>query len=448
MALQIIAEKKYNKVLSKSKLLILILVLIGCQQFPVINVGGSLKIYEILGLFMLLYYGINAKCDVISRLLLGLFVVSPILSLVSFYICDDVSSFYHVYGETRDSFRFNIFIFPILQLLYMLMNYVVYYNLYYTKTLYYRFETIKKWIILGGTLIAVYSILSLFVGDIITLLPNFIQNKHVYGSFRASGFSQEPSSYVFYQGWIILMLYYSKHSFASIKWVALMVINVLALLLTFSSSIVAFIGVVFLMIMLFAEGKYRLLYLLLLIGVLFGCYIFISRYVDFEMLNYAFITKIEDFIFGKDDAGGSGGFRNYTASLGWILWRHNPFLGVGVGNSVYFMHEADKEIPIIPMGEQLHPGSFPQNAFACVFSEQGIIGGSILILLLAFIIRQVWKYREEKYGKLFLAGTLFNICSFMVIAPIYSMFLWVYMFMALGYIRCYRNKEFKLRSIQ
>lgn len=45
-----------------------------------------------------------------------------------------------------------------------------------------------------------------------------------------------------------------------------------------------------------------------------------------------------------------------------------------------------------------------------------------------------------KYGKLFLTGTVFNIATFFVIAPVYSMFLWIYMIMALGYIR-YQNEK-------
>lgn len=55
-------------------------------------------------------------------------------------------------------------------------------------------------------------------------------------------------------------------------------------------------------------------------------------------------------------------------------------------------------------------------------------------MMLLLIVYKSWKCRNRRYGKLFLTGILFNIGCLLVIAPQYSMYLWVYMFMAIGYI--------------
>lgn len=364
-----------SKVPNLTRCLFAILITIGFQQFPVVNVGGSLKIYEVIGLAMLWYYGLRLGDNIFAYMLFGFFIVSPILSLMAFYMMDgDVTSFYRAYRETEGKFRFNIYIFPLLQLLFMVVNYVVYYYLYYNRWIYRHFEFVKKWIVIIGTCIAVYSVASMFIGDVVTKLPEFIQNKHVY-EFRSSGFSQEPSFYILYQGWIVLLAFFSKRTFNTLWWILILLINILALIFTFSSTLVVFVGVIALMVFVFSKLRYKLFYLALLCGVLTAGYVTLSRYVDVKMLNYAFVDKVEDFLFGKDDAGGSGGFRHYESTLGWIMFKENPVVGVGVGNSIYYMHVAAKKSSIIPMDEQLHPGSFPPNTFACVFAEQGIVGG-------------------------------------------------------------------------
>lgn len=360
---------------AKRYLILGVLLSIGFQQFPVLHVGGSLKIYEMLGLVMLWYYGVRLSNNIFTYMLFAFFVISPILSLMSFYMIDgDVASFYRTYRETEENFRFNIYIFPLLQLLFMIICYVVYSNLYYNRWIYRNFEYVKKWIVIVGTCIAIYSVVSMFIGDVVTKLPGVIQNKHIY-EFRSSGFSQEPSFYILYQGWIVLLAFFSHKTFNTLWWILIMLINILALIFTFSSTLVVFAGVVAMIVFVYSKLRYKLIYLALLAGGLSAGYIALSRYVDVKMLNYAFIDKIEDFIFGKDDAGGSGGFRHYESTLGWIMFKDNPVVGVGVGNSIYYMHVVDKKSSIIPMDEQLHPGSFPPNTFACVFAEQGVVGG-------------------------------------------------------------------------
>lgn len=432
--------KFFSKSDKRTQILILILLFIGFQQFPVIYVGGSLKIYEVLGLIMLFSFGIRQRKDYLVTCMYIFFVVSPLVSLLSFYLCDDVGSYYNMYPETQNSFRFNIYIFPLLQLLFMIMNYAVLYNLYCNREVYKRFDSVVRGIIIIGTCIAIYSIIALFSGDPISHLPQFIQNKHVY-DFRSSGLSQEPSSYILYQGWIVLLCWFSKNLFSKEKWIAILSINTISILLTFSSTLVLFAGVIGLMIFLFSRLLMKLIYVAVFASMLFASYMFLAKFVDIEVLNYALIQKIEDFLIGKEDAGGSGGFRNYESSLGWIIYKENPLLGVGVGNSTFFMHLAAEKSDIIPMGEQLDETSFPPNTFPCVFAEQGTLGGGIFVLMLFIILRRAWKGRYTRYGKVFLTAIVFNIGCFMMIAPQYSMYLWMYMFMAMGY---YKAEERKL----
>lgn len=418
----------------KTKLILSILLLIGFQQFPVIYVGGSFKIYELLGLVVLCLYGISCKRDWLPILMFVFFVVSPIISLISFYICDDVTSYFRTYLYVRNSFRQNIYIFPVLQVIFMAVNYVVLYNIYYCNRLYRRFDFIIRWIIIVGTIIACYSIIAMFTGDPISHLPNLIQNKHVY-DFRSSGLSQEPSNYILYQGWIVLFCWFSKRAFGKVMWMVMFTINILSLLLTFSSTLVLFWGLIIFMVFLFSKIYMKIIYIGGLVLALWGGYLVLSKYVDVKMLNYTMVQKLEDFVFGKNDAGGSGGFRHYESSLGWIIFEDNPIIGVGVGNSSYFMHEAAKKSPIIPMDEQLNERSFPPNTISCIFAEQGIAGGGTFVILLLQIVYKLWKYRKNKYGKMFFTGVLFNIGCLLVIAPQYSLYLWTYIFMSLGYIR-------------
>ena len=424
----------------KSKILLAIILFIGFQQFPVLHVGGSLKIYEVLGGALLLMCGIRVRQEFLVKMMYVFFVISPILSLISFYICDDVESYYSLYPTAKNSFRYNIYVFPLLQLLFMCVNYVVLYNVYYNRVIYEKFEILIKWIVIIGTIIACYSIVAMFTGDPISHLPNFMQNKHVY-DFRSSGLSQEPSSYVLYQGWNVILYWHIKHSFTRIKWIIIFGINVISLLFTFSSTLVLFVGIICLMIFFFSRFQKKLIYLSIFCIFLYTSFLALSKFVDVDLLHYAMVQKVEDFVLGKDDAGGSGGFRHYESSLGWIIFQDNPIFGVGVGNSNYFMHIADKKSPIIPLDEQLEESSFPPNTFSCVFAEQGIIGGGAFVMIIFLVFHRAWKFRKYRYGKAFLTAIVYNIGCFLLIAPQYSMYLWLYLFIAIGY---YRNVRMNL----
>lgn len=60
--------------------------------------------------------------------------------------------------------------------------------------------------------------------------------------------------------------------------------------------------------------------------------------------------------------------------------------------------------------------------------------------MLFVILRRAWKSRGFRYGKIFFTAIVFNIGCLVVIAPQYSMYLWVYMFMAMGYYRAEKRR--------
>lgn len=132
----------------------------------------------------------------------------------------------------------------------------------------------------------------------------------------------------------------------------------------------------------------------------------------------------------------SGGFRSYTTGIGIKIFLDHWLTGVGVGNSIYYMHIYENRMGIISFGETLQPGSFPQNLFSIVLSEQGIIGGLLLIGFLFSCLRKFWRFRNNsKYNNMFLIGALFNITAMLTIAPEYSLFLWVFFALGLGYVK-------------
>ena len=274
----------------QSKIVLYIILLIGCQQFPVIHIGGSLKIYEVLGL-CLLFYGIKRRKDKLTTLLFWFFIVSPLLSLISFYLCDDVSSFFSSYPQANGKFRYDIYVFPILQLFYMFANYVVLYKVYCDKHLYRGFDLVIKWVVIIGTVIAFYSIVAMFAGDPISHLPSFLQSKHYY-EFRSSGLSQEPSNYILYQGWIVLLCWCSRRIFDFRKWVMMFSLNILSLMLTFSSTLVLYVCVIVLIILLFSKTRQKIAYISLMASVLWVVYFTMIKYVDMEMLNFAMVQKV------------------------------------------------------------------------------------------------------------------------------------------------------------
>lgn len=430
-------------------LLFYIIVLIGFQQFPVFRIGGSFKIYELLALILLLKYKNPPIKDFKQFLLLVLFVVSPVISFIHFVLCLDIpKTFYLHYPEVIGSFKFDSILFTVLQIIYMLFCYSALSKIYKDHWLYINFDKLRKTTVIIGTCIAIYSLFAIFIYDPIPYLPNFIQNKSIY-IFRSGGLSQEPSIYIIYQTWIVLFNYYSKDLFKRKIWEIMLIINISSLILTFSTTLVALMLIILLSVF-FGKStkKQRFAILASISAFLLIGYIILINSEYYGLFETLFIHKIENFLEYSDHTLDSGSFRNYTNRIGWAIFNEHPLLGVGVGNSVFFMHLYEFKMGINTFGEMLHAGSLPQNLFAAVFAEQGIIGGCALLSFLFIMVRNFWENRNNHpYGKMFFIGGLFNISAMFTNANIYALFIWIFLIVALGYNKHYQQTKKRTHAI-
>lgn len=99
--------------MKRDGLLFFLFICIGFQQFPIIRLGGSFRLYEIIAVFLLMLFikSKSAKFKRIDILLLMLFGFSPIISLISNWIQNGYPySFYHEYPYIVGDFRFNFYI--------------------------------------------------------------------------------------------------------------------------------------------------------------------------------------------------------------------------------------------------------------------------------------------------------------------------------------------------
>ena len=424
-------------------LLFYIIILIGFQQFPVIRIGGSFKIYELLALILLLKFKSPAVKDLTQTCLWILFILSPIVSFIHYILfLGTPKTFYLHYPTAIGSFKFDSILFTILQIVYMLFCYSAISKIYKDKWLYHNFNKLRKTITIVGTSIAIYSLFALFVYDPVPHLPTFVQNKGIF-FFRSGGLSQEPSMYVIYQTWIVLFNYYSKDLFRRKIWKIMLLINISSLILTFSTTLVVLLPIILLSTFFNKSSlKLRVIILFFIFVVLLIGYILLLNSGYYDLFETLFIHKLENFLTPSDHTLDSGSFRNYTNRIGWAIFNDHPLVGVGVGNSVFFMHLYEYKMGIVSFGEMLQAGSFPQNLFAAVFAEQGLLGGCTLLFFLFLIIKNIWKNRNSHpFGKMFLIGGLFNIMAMFTNANIYALFIWIFLAVAIGYNRYYQQNK-------
>ena len=432
-----------RKLALRDKLLYFILILMGFQAFPVLRIGGSFKVYELISL-VLIFVNIaqttsNKRTNVISIITFLFFVFSPIASfLYSRLFLDYPSAFFTRYRETS-GLRYNYYVFPLLQIMYMVFNYVVFTSFISARNIYVNLDQILKTAILLGTIIACYSLFAMYGYDFIAKFPEFIQAKGPYND-RSTGLSQEPGAYVLYQGWICLFIFFSKNLYSKSGWLILLIINVTSLILTFSTILVALGAIILVSIFLFRlTAKTKRKFLLAITILLAAVFSWVFFFDDQGLVDRYFINKISDFAASKNDNTlTSGATRSYTSGIGYEIFKQYPLFGVGVGSSNYYMYTYEYKMGILFFGERLQPNTFPQNLFSCVFSEQGIVGAIFLFVLLIYLLYKFWiKRNKSGYHKMFLIGMLFTLFSMFSISPAYLLFLWVYAAFGIGYIKFY-----------
>lgn len=436
----------------KDKLLFYIIILLGCQQFPVIRIGGSFKTYELLGIVLMIYSVLYINKTYTSRqniYALLFFIVVPVISYVyssAFY--EYPYGFYARYPGSLD-FKTNYYLFPLLQLFLLAINFFVYSALINTQGIYIHFHRLIRASILIGTIIAAYSIMAMFFWDPISQLPSFIQFKRHYNEARSTGLSQEPGTYVLYQAWICLFVFYSKFLYSKTKWRFIMVINLLSLLFTFATGLLGLLLIVIFGFFTFkgsAVNKRKAFFGFSLF--VFVIYVGVVYFNYAEAINNYFFKKIETFFLPhQHDTLNSGGMRNYTTSIGLRIFEDYPFLGVGDGRSIYYMYLYEYKMGIYKWGERMISTSTPQNMYAVILAEQGIVGFTILSVFYGSIIWKFWVNRNKSgYHKMFLMGGLFVFVVLFTLWTPYHMFIWSYLGLGIGYIKFFDKQNSLIKS--
>lgn len=421
-------------VLYKTDILILIFFFIGCQQFPIMRIGGPIKVYELLGLFLLMRYGIKKPRDLVTWGMFVMFVLSPILSWFNSWFVDIPISYYSRYPEAANSVKFGGRTYSFFQLLFSIVSYCVAYNIIYSKNLWVRFDRWIRTLIKIGVVISIIGMIDAFIFNPIAMLPDFIQNVGEYEG-RNNGLFLEPSMYVLYQTWITLFAFVYRNKFRGNRGGYFLWINAVSLLTTLSSSLAAFaIGLLSMPFVFKSSKKTRM-------TIIFGLVTFVlvvilvAQYTGlYDELQYALYYKIENFFTPSDHTMDSGSFRNFTSRVGLEIFKAHPLLGVGVGNSPFFMHLYESKMGIVVWGEELSMSTMPQSFYACLLAEQGLLGGLGFVLMLMGFIPKVWKNRNlGSLGKIFYLGVLTNLGVLFSVPIIYSLYLWVFLALALSY---------------
>lgn len=419
----------------------LLFILIGCQSLPVISIGGStFKIYELLGLILLMQ---GIKC---RRMMLFLqccffyFIIAPCLSLLwGWLVLGYPTGFfdYFVGNPELDSFKLNYYIFPVFCLIFMFANYCAIYGIVTNNWIYRNVHRVIRVFVYVGTVISLFSLLTIIGFDIRSILPAALYTSRGYIDVRSSGFSLEPSSYIIYQTWVVIFILAIRNHFkGKLYWYAVLVLNLVSLFLTMSSSLIVFVIVLLLspFFILKSSTKLKLSIIIFIVTIFIAGVSILEYWGIYGDFIYIFQSKIEGFLTSPNYTTDSGSFRNYTSRIGIEIWKSSPLLGTGVSMSVYYMYIYEFAMGIDHFGEILTPTTYPQNLISQTLAETGLLGCIPLVILLAYTIIVLWKKREsDRLVPYLLMGTLCNTAYFSTNYTLYSFYLWVFIAFSAGY---------------
>lgn len=408
--------------------------------------GGSFKWYELLSLLVLFIFFLSVNQITFTRELLCLFilfVVSPIISDIFFFLNDYVSNM-QLYQERFPLAASSVRCDPVFSTFYsLILSLGCFASLYFvirSNALYNRYYRVVRCFLYIGTLVSIYSIYQ-FIGIGILGLPDIIPffldaRNYKGGQYRSGGFSIEPGSYVVIQS--IVVCYFLFHDVIMQKtiWNLFLIINVLSLIMTLSSSLLV-PCLVFTIIFLFYSRNFiskTLAFMSIVILVVLA--FMINKFAENNILYYTFVLKVSNFIFGTNNTLDSGAYRAFTNKLGLKIFSSYPFFGCGFGNSFFFMHRYEFSSGIVAWGEQLSATSTPQNNFSKILAEQGVFGIIPFLLFFFFTIKKMFKY--AKFDRKVLTYLVITLCVllFNFSAGLYltNLFIWLNIALGLNYI--------------
>lgn len=427
-------------VLKRSMVIYLLFILIGCQSLPVISIGGStFKIYELLGLILLMQ-GIKYRKMIFLQCCFFYFIIAPCLSLLwGWLVLGYPTGFFdHFAGyPTLHSLKLNYYIFPFFCLIFMFANYCAIYSIVTNDWIYRNVYKVLRLFVYVGTVISLFSLLTLIGFDIRSILPAALYTSRGYIDARSSGFCLEPSSYIIYQTWVVIFTLAIRNQFkGKLYWYATLALNLVSLFLTMSSSLIVFAIILLLspFLILKSSAKLKISIITFIVTIFIAGVSLLEYWGIYDDFMYIFQSKIEGFLTSPNYTTDSGSFRNYTSRIGIEIWKSSPLLGTGVSMSVYYMYIYEFAMGIDHFGEILAPTTYPQNLISQTLAETGLLGFISLVILLAYTIIVLWKKRKsDPLVSYLLMGTLCNTVYFSTNYTLYSFYLWVFIAFSVGY---------------
>lgn len=319
----------------------------------------------------------------------------------------------------------------------MFANYCAIYSIVTNDWIYRNVYKVLRLFVYVGTVISLFSLLTLIGFDIRSILPAALYTSRGYIDARSSGFCLEPSSYIIYQTWVVIFTLAIRNQFkGKLYWYATLALNLVSLFLTMSSSLIVFAIILLLspFLILKSSAKLKISIITFIVTIFIAGVSLLEYWGIYDDFMYIFQSKIEGFLTSPNYTTDSGSFRNYTSRIGIEIWKSSPLLGTGVSMSVYYMYIYEFAMGIDYFGEILAPTTYPQNLISQTLAETGLLGFIPLVILLAYTIIVLWKKRKsDPLVSYLLMGTLCNTVYFSTNYTLYSFYLWVFIAFSVGY---------------
>lgn len=433
-------------------LLIGIVATIFFQQVFVINIGGSFKIYELLSILLLLTFLFVDHQRIYGKLSLILFlffVILPTFGVIKYFLLPLPYDYYQRFPNATNLLRTNIILAPLLLLIYYWFTWIVINYIISSKQIYKNRDKILNLFITVATIISLYNFYALifvkFLGfpDIIPSWLDF-RNSPTYKTGRFGGFSDEPGTYIILQTWVVYYLVLGNIKIHRHKLIT--VINIISWVMTMSSLLIP--GIIILILFLFKKNKKSRFKILISCIVLIISFIFLVKAYGIQsQVKYIAKEKLENYVKGADHTLDSGSYRNFTTRLGFRLFEDNFILGTGPGTSCFYIWHYENQMGIRTWGERITETTYPQNGYAKIAAEMGILGIGLFILFFCYLLRQELKNSSSSFVYTSLAGSIFVIIAYFTVYPETSLFLWLNIALACNTLYHHKAKhELKTRS--
>lgn len=410
--------------INQIKLINLILAFGFFQQVLVINVGGSVRLSDLLCLIGGVAVVFNQKKfrGLPLIILFAFFVISPLIGqLLAIIKFTDFNRFYAIFGKEASGLRYDRTLASIIIYLYYLIVFLYAALLSTCELNEFNFKKLTKTFIFAGLFTCTYSLYGFLIVrgfGAPDLIPSFLdsRNNTPISEVRPSGFSSEAGDLSFMLVWVLFLLTFQKKLFSSGFSFASKILVTITLIASFSSGIVSlFISIIFYNIFWnrnFLPLVWTILFGLIVVGIALN-----NPAVAF-VLHQKILKVFEGMMTGAFPVG-SAGIRGYHWYLGLELFKDNMLFGVGGGGSYFHLWRYDI------WGEAELDG--PKNLYIKVASETGLFGVSLLFIFYYIVIRDALRLKkiDAQFSSLLFISLLYFSLSITALSTIYSLWVWM-----------------------